>query len=68
MDNKIIRLYCDTVIKPLEKRKKELEVEIYTRLFVSRSKKEELKLVQKLLSEKLNYLSNLMDEIENDGV
>lgn len=68
MDNKIIRLYCDTVIKPLELRKKELEKEVYTHIFVSRSKKEELKLVRKLLSEKFNYLSNLMDEIENDEI
>jgi len=68
MDNKIIMLYCDTVIKPLEKRKKELEKDIYTKFFVSKSKKEELKLVQKLLGEKLNYLYNLMDKIEEDRV
>lgn len=67
MDIKIINLYCDTVIKPLEMRKKELEHEIYRhRFFTSRSKKEELRLVKQLLSEKFKYLANLTDELEKE--
>lgn len=66
MDNRIISFYCENVIKPLEMRKKELEREINSKIFVSRSKKIELKLVSELFYEKLCYLSKLTDELINE--
>lgn len=64
MDNKIINLYCDTVIKPLEKRKKELEKEIYTKHFINESTRQELKLVTELLLEKMQYLAKLLENLD----
>ncbi len=64
MDTKIVRLYCDTIIKPIEKRKKELEKEIYCHRFVSHSKKEELRLINELLIEKFINLSKLTDKYD----
>lgn len=64
MNNKIISLYCDTVIKPLEKRKKELEKEIYTKHFISDSKRQELRLVTELLLEKMQYLAELLESLD----
>lgn len=64
MNNRIIILYCDAVIKPLEMRKKELEKEIYTKHFISDSKRQELKLVTELLLEKMQYLAKLLDSLD----
>ena len=66
MNNKIIKLYCDTVIKPLEMRKRELEYEIKIKKIVNRINKKELELVSNLFYEKLCYLSKLMEKLEND--
>ena len=64
MNNRIIRLYCDAVIKPLEMRKIVLEKEIYTIHFISDSKRQELKLVTQLLLEKMQYLAKLLDSLD----
>ena len=67
MNNKIIKLYCDNVIKPLEMRKKELEKEIKNHFFVSKIKKKELKMVSNLFYEKLRYLAKMIDEDEKNS-
>lgn len=66
MNNKIIELYCTNVIKPLEKRKKELEKEFRICHFMSKKKKKELELVSNLFFEKLDYLSRMMDKMNEE--
>lgn len=66
MNNKIIELYCTNVIKPLEKRKKELEKEFRIYHFMSKKKKKELELVSNLFFEKLDYLSRMMDKMNEE--
>lgn len=67
MDSKIINLYCDNVIKPLQMRKNELEMEIYTKKIVSLKKRKEYKILCNLLHEKYCYLSNLINNINDEN-
>ncbi|MDD6223915.1 MAG: hypothetical protein PUB18_02835 [bacterium] len=61
--DRMIKLYCESVIKPLEMRKKELEKEIYLKRFVSKKKKEELRLVNELFMQKVQYLMEFTEKM-----
>ena len=61
MDSKTIELYCKYIIKPLEKQKSQLEKEILNTNFLKKfMKKKELISIQKMLDEKLAYLSEMI--------
>jgi len=65
MDSKTIELYCKYIIKPLEEQKNKLEKDILNTKFLKKfMKKRELAFIQKMLDEKLRYLSEMIYEKE----